>query len=298
MFVLVTGANGQLGKSLRSLVDQNNTNYQFFFATKEQLDLKNFNNVRSFIEKNQFDIIINCAAYTSVDKAETEKDKANLINHLSVKNLAQIAKDNCVKLIHISTDYVFDGIKQESYNEDDNASPLNVYGKTKLDGENAILSTMDFDAIIIRTSWVYSVYGNNFVDTILKLSQKKDKLNIVSDQTGSPTYANDLASAIFNIIKSKKFCLSQQASEVFHFSNDGACSWFDFAKEIGNISGTKCLINPISSKDYPQDALRPKSVLMNKTKIIDFYGLELNFWKDSLRNCTQVLSTSSNSNGG
>jgi len=293
MFVLVTGANGQLGKSLRSLVDQNNTNYQFFFATKEQLDLKNFNNVRSFIEKNQFDIIINCAAYTSVDKAETEKDKANLINHLSVKNLAQIAKDNCVKLIHISTDYVFDGIKQESYNEDDNASPLNVYGKTKLDGENAILSTMDSDAIIIRTSWVYSVYENNFVDTILKLCQKKDKLNIVSDQIGSPTYANDLASVIFNIIKNKKFLLSKQAPEVFHFSNDGACSWFDFAKEIGKISGTKCVINPISSKDYPQDALRPKSVLMNKTKIIDFYGLELHFWKDSLRNCLQLPSSSS-----
>ena len=189
MFVLVTGASGQLGKSLNRFVEQNLLNHQFVFATRERLDLSNFKNVRRFIEKNQFDIILNCAAYTSVDKAQTEKEQANLVNHLSVKNIAEVARDNYIKLIHISTDYVFDGSKLESYDETDKTSPLNVYGRTKLDGENAILSTMELNAIIIRTSWLYSEYGNNFVNTILMLSQKKDKLKIVSDQIGSPTNA-------------------------------------------------------------------------------------------------------------
>ena len=293
MFVLVTGANGQLGKSLNYLVNQNKLKHQFVFATREMLNLSNFKNVRRFIEKNQFDIIINCAAYTSVDKAENEKEQANLVNHLSVKNIAEIAKDNYIKLIHISTDYIFDGLKLVPYDETDHTSPLNVYGKTKLDGEKAILSIMEFDAIIIRTSWVYSLYGNNFVDTILKLCQQKEKLNIIFDQIGTPTNANDLANAILNILKSKNFYKANQASDIFHYSNDGECSWYDFATEIANISGTKCVINPISSKNYPQDAIRPKQVLMNKRKIRDFFGLEIVFWKDSLRKCIEALTSSS-----
>ena len=186
MLVLVTGANGQLGKSLNNLVLQRKLNHQFIFATKEQLDLSNFNKVRSFIEKNKFDIIINCAAYTSVDEAETEIDYARLINHLAVKNIAEIAKDNSIKLIHISTDYVFNGLKQGLYDENDIPSPLNEYGKTKLEGENAILSIMQFNAVILRTSWVYSVDGNNFVKTMIRLFEKNHKLNIISDQIGSP----------------------------------------------------------------------------------------------------------------
>ncbi len=296
MFVLVTGANGQLGKSLKYLVNQNKTDYCFVFLTREQLDLTNFQNVRSFIEENQFDVIINCAAYTAVDKAESEKKQANLINHLSVKNIAEIAKDNCIKLIHISTDYVFDGLKIRPYNEKDNTSPKNVYGKTKLDGENAILSTMACDALIIRTSWLYSEHGNNFLDTILKLTQTKEKLNIVSDQIGSPTYANDLAIAILKIIESKKFYEVSEISEVFHYSNDGKCSWYDFAREIVQISGKKCSINPIFSKDYPQSAIRPKHVLLNKNKIRNVFDLDIIFWKDSLNKCIQALSNSSNSN--
>ena len=296
MFVLVTGANGQLGKSLKYLVNQNKTDYRFVFKTREQLDLTNFPNVRSFIEENQFDVIINCASYNAVDKAETEKEQANLINHLSVKNIAEIAKDNCIKLIHISTDYVFDGLKIRPYNEKDNTSPKNVYGKTKLDGENAILSTMVCDALIIRTSWLYSEYGNNFLDTILKLTKTKEKLNIVSDQIGSPTYANDIAIAIIKIIESKNFIEASQISEVFHYSNDGKCSWYDFAREIIQISGKKCSIDPISSKDYPQRATRPKHVLLDKGKIRDTFGLEIFFWKDSLNKCIQALSNSSNSN--
>ena len=293
MLILVTGSNGQLGKSLKCLIGQSSLNHEFVFVTREQLDLTNFNNVRNLIEKNKFDIIINCAAYTSVDKAETEKKQANLINHFAVLNLAEIARDNHIKLIHISTDYVFDGSKLESYDETDSVSPLNVYGKTKLDGENAICSIMQFDAIIIRTSWVYSIYGNNFVDTILKLCKVNNDLNVISDQIGSPTFANDLASVILSIIDNKKFNESYQDSQIFHYSNEGKCSWYEFANEINRLSESECKINPIHSKDYPQAAVRPKQVILNKRKIIDFFDLDLIFWKDSLKKCIQVLSANS-----
>ena len=293
MLILVTGSNGQLGKSLKCLIGQSSLNHEFVFVTREQLDLTNFNNVRNLIEKNKFDIIINCAAYTSVDKAETEKKQANLINHFAVLNLAEIARDNHIKLIHISTDYVFDGSKLESYDETDSVSPLNVYGKTKLDGENAIFSIMQFDALIIRTSWVYSIYGNNFVDTILKLCKVNNDLNVISDQIGSPTFANDLASVILSIIDNKKFNESHQESQIFHYSNEGKCSWYEFANEINRLSESECKINPIHSKEYPQAAVRPKQVILNKRKIIDFFDLDLIFWKDSLKKCIQVLSANS-----
>lgn len=294
MLILVTGSNGQLGKSLKCLIGQSSLNHEFVFVTREQLDLTNFNNVRNLIEKNKFDIIINCAAYTSVDKAETEKKQANLINHFAVLNLAEIARDNHIKLIHISTDYVFDGSKLESYDETDSVSPLNVYGKTKLDGENAIFSIMQFDALIIRTSWVYSIHGNNFVDTILKLCKVKAEINVITDQIGSPTFANDIASSILSIVDNKKFNESRQESQIFHYSNEGKCSWYEFANEINRLSESECKINPIHSKDYPQAAVRPKQVILNKRKIIDFFDLDLIYWKDSLKKCIQVLSANSN----
>jgi len=296
MFVLVTGANGQLGKTLNRLVNENKMEHRFIFATKDQLDLTDFQNIRSYIQKNQFDVIINCAAFTAVDKSEVEKNQANLVNHLSVKNIAEIARDNSIKLIHISTDYVFDGLKTEPYIEKDIPSPINVYGKTKLDGENAIISAMVTDAIIIRTSWLYSEYGNNFLDTILSLAQKRKELNIVSDQIGSPTNAYDLAISILKIIENRKFFETSHISEIFHYSNDGKCSWYDFANEIVNISGLECSIKSISSKDYPQTAKRPKHVLLDKSKIRNSFGLEIIYWKDSLNNCIQALSSSVNSN--
>jgi len=296
MFVLVTGANGQLGKTLNRLVNENKMEHRFIFATKDQLDLTDFQNIRSYIQKNQFDVIINCAAFTAVDKSEVEKNQANLVNHLSVKNIAEIARDNSIKLIHISTDYVFDGLKTEPYIEKDIPSPINVYGKTKLDGEIAIMSSMATDAIIIRTSWLYSEYGNNFLDTILSLAQKRKELNIVSDQVGSPTYAYDLAISILKIIENRKFFETSHISEIFHYSNDGKCSWYDFANEIVNISGLECSIKSISSKDYPQTAKRPKHVLLDKSKIRNSFGLEIIYWKDSLNNCIQALSSSVNSN--
>jgi len=296
MFVLVSGANGQLGKTLNRLVNENKMEHRFIFATKDQLDLTDFQNIRSFIQKNQFDVIINCAAFTAVDKSEVEKNQANLVNHLSVKNIAEIARDNSIKLIHISTDYVFDGLKTEPYIEKDIPSPINVYGKTKLDGENAIISAMVTDAIIIRTSWLYSEYGNNFLDTILSLAQKRKELNIVSDQIGSPTYAYDLAISILKIIENRKFFETSHISEIFHYSNDGKCSWYDFANEIVNISGLECSIKSISSKDYPQTAKRPKHVLLDKSKIRNSFGLEIIYWKDSLNRCIQALSSSVNLN--
>ena len=291
MLTLITGASGQLGKTLRSLVKQKKISRNFVFTSRNQLDLSDLNHIQRFIESHKFDLIINCAAYTSVDKAEYCHKEADRINHIAVKQIAEIAKSNNIKLIHISTDFVFDGLKNKPYFESDATSPINIYGKTKLEGENKILSIMKFNAIIIRTSWLYSEYGNNFVATILRLTQKNSNLNIVSDQIGTPTYAGDLAQAILQIIKSDKFNVLEKASEVYHYSNDGECSWYDFAKEIVNISGAKCLISPIKAKDYPTAAKRPKYALMSKKKISKEFDLKIISWKDSLKYCMNNLST-------
>jgi len=291
MFILVTGASGQLGKSIESLVKKDNINHSFVFVTREQLDLSSLSNIHSYFKTHKFDLIINCAAYTAVDKAEHDREKANMINHLAVKQVAEIAKSNNIKLIHISTDFVFDGLKHQTYSESDTTSPINIYGKTKLAGENAILSIMKFDAIIIRTSWLYSEYGNNFVATILKLAQKNNNLNIVSDQIGTPTYAGDLGRVILNIIKNDKFNELERVSEIYHYSNAGCCSWYDFAKEIVNISGAKCIINPINTEDYPTAAKRPEYALLSKKKISKEFNLKINSWQDSLKYCMKNLST-------
>jgi len=296
MFILVTGANGQLGRSIKSLVEKSTISHSFIFISRDQLDLSYLNDIRNYFKDHKFDIIINCAAYTKVDKAELDERQANLINHLAVKQIAEIAQSNNIKLIHISTDFVFDGLKHKLYFEEDTPLPLNVYGKTKLAGENAILSIMKTNASIIRTSWVYSEYGNNFVDTILRLIQKGVDLNIVSDQIGTPTYANDLAQAILNIIKNDKFTVFEKTSQVYHYSNDGECSWYDFAKEIANISGTNCTIYPISTENYPTPAIRPRHVLMSKRKVSQEFDLKINFWKDSLKNCMKNLPILASSN--
>ena len=296
MLTLVTGARGQLGRSIKCLVKQKNISNSFVFATRDQLDLTDLNNIQDYFKNYKFDLIINCAAYTSVDSAELDKKKADKVNHLAVKKIAEIAQSNNIKLIHISTDFVFDGLKGQPYQECDIASPLSVYGKTKLAGENAILSIMHFNAIIIRTSWVYSEYGNNFVNTILRLIKKGNDLNIVSDQIGTPTYANDLALAILSIIKSDKFNRDKQDSEIYHYSNKGECNWHDFAKEIINISGSNCILNSIKTEDYPTIAKRPKNTLMSKKKISKEFGLKIYFWKASLKICMTKLSVATISN--
>jgi dTDP-4-dehydrorhamnose reductase len=291
MLILVTGANGQLGRSIKSLVEQQKTSHSFDFVTRNHLDLSSPSSIQNYFETHKFDLIINCAAYTAVDRAETYQEEANTINHLAVKKIAEIAKSNNIKLIHISTDFVFDGLKQRPYLETDASSPLNIYGKTKLTGENAILSIMKFNATIIRTSWLYSEYGNNFVSTIIKLTQKNNNLNIVSDQLGTPTYAGDLGQAILNIIKNEKFNEPNRVTEIYHYSNEGECSWYDFATEVINISGDKCTLNPINSEDYPTAARRPRNTIMSKEKISNEFGLKIIFWKDSLKCCMKNLST-------
>jgi dTDP-4-dehydrorhamnose reductase len=290
MLILVTGANGQLGKSIQSFSIQNNTAHNFVFASRDNLDLSCFDDIEYFIKAKKFDLIINCAAYTNVDEAEENQNEAVLINYLAVKKIAEVAYQRKIKLIHISTDFVFDGFNSQPYKENDVTNPLNFYGKTKLSGENAILSIMKFNAIIIRTSWMYSEYGNNFVDTIMKLSLKGQDLKIVDDQTGNPTYAKDLVSAIFSILDNKKYIKFGQLSTIFHFSNEGACSWYDFAVEIINLSKCQIILHPIKSKDYTFKAQRPKYVSMSKKKIIDEFGVKTFFWKDSLKTCLENLS--------
>ena len=289
MFILVTGANGQLGRSIKSLVEPQKKSYSFVFVTRNQLDLSSPSNIQNYFDTHKFDLIINCAAYTAVDKAESYQEEADMINHIAVKKIAEIAKSNNIKLIHISTDFVFDGLKHKPYSESDACSPLNIYGKTKLEGENAILSIMKFNATIIRTSWLYSEYGNNFVSTIIKLAQKNNNLNIVSDQIGAPTYAGDLGQAILNIIKNEKFNEPNRVTEIYHYSNEGECSWYDFAKEVINISGTQRTINPIKTEDYPTAAKRPLNTLMSKDKISKEFGLKINFWNDALKICMKNI---------
>ena len=284
MRILVTGKNGQLGKSIYKLVTNTEQTDDFVFVGREELDLSNENNIARYFEGNAFDIIINCAAYTAVDKAEEEQDLANQVNHLAVKQLAQIAKNQQAKLIHISTDYVFDGESDKPYIETDETNPINVYGRTKLAGEKVIQEFMPTDAIIIRTSWVYSEYGNNFVKTMLRLGKERGELNVVNDRIGSPTYATDLAEVILKIINNKSHQAQDQSTEIYHYSNEGEISWCDFAKEIFKIAKIDCKANPIVTEQYPTPAKRPKKTLMNKDKIAKKFSVNTPDWKESLNN--------------
>jgi len=283
MKILVTGKNGQLGKSIHKIVTSNEKNSEFVFVGREALDLSSQVSIINYFNKNSFDLIINCAAYTSVDKAEKEEELANYINHLAISKIAEISNKQQIKLIHISTDYIFDGISEKAYLESDNPSPLNIYGKSKLAGEVAVCRAMQKNAIIIRTSSLYSEYSNNFVDTILRKAQKFDELSVVSDQFSSPTNASDLAKVIIQIINHKKFRNHDQSTQIYHYSSYGVCSWFEFAREIVELANIDCQVNPIETKDYLTDAKRPKYSVLNTDKIVDGFGLEIPFWKDSLK---------------
>ena len=286
--ILITGADGQLGSELGLLNDQFlKFNYRCFFTTSKKLDITNHQKVRDYIVDNNISVIINCAAYTVVDWAETDQIKADAINHLAVKNLAQIAKEKNIKLVHISTDYVFDGKNYKPYKEDDKPNPQSVYGKTKLDGEKAILNINPKNSIIIRTSWVYSNFGNNFVKTMLKLGKQKDELGVIFDQIGTPTYALDLAKTILNILPN----IQNDNVEIYHYSNEGAISWYDFAKAIFEISKIDIKINPIETKDYPTPAKRPYYSLLNKSKIKEDFDIIIPYWKDSLQQCLRILNS-------
>ena len=295
MRILVTGKNGQLGQSINKIVNTGNgkNNYQqdneFIFVGREELDLNKKESIASYFNNNNFDVIINCGAYTAVDRAEEEKNLTNQVNHLAVKQLAGIAKEQKAKLIHISTDYVFDGAGNKPYKETDKTNPINIYGKTKLAGEKALQEIMPTNAMIIRTSWVYSEYGNNFVKTMLRLGKQRDEINVVSDQIGSPTYATDLAKAILKIIDNRDYQDKDKATEIYHHSNKGEISWYDFTKEIFKLAKTDCKVSPITTEQYPTPAKRPRNTLMSKDKIIEEFSVEILDWKKSLEACITIL---------
>jgi len=277
--ILVTGASGQLGSELQMLNDRFlMLNYKCFFTTKDELDITNTLELERFVKQNSIKTIINCASYTAVDKAEKEKELCELINHYAVKNLALISKQNDISLVHISTDYVFDGKNYKPYLEDDKTDPINHYGWTKLKGEEAIKEINPKNSIIIRTSWVYSSYGNNFVNTMLKLTDELQEIRVIFDQVGTPTYAKDLAKVILKMIQK----LKNDDVEIYHYSNEGVCSWYDFAHEIIKIKGYECKVVPIHTYEYKTDAKRPHISMLDKTKIKRDFDIKIPYWRDSL----------------
>ena len=289
MKILVTGKNGQLGRSIQKLISNFN-HHKFTLTGREELDLSSSESISKYFDTySHFDVIINCAAYTAVDRAEDEIDLANRINHLAVKKLAEFANLQNAKLIHISTDYVFDGKNESLYLESDNPNPINVYGKTKLLGEKAAQETMPNNLIILRTSWVYSEFGNNFVKTMMKLGYEKNEINVVSDQLGSPTYASDLAKAILHIILNDNLNKKSFPTEIFHFSNMGETSWSDFAKEIFKLSNLNCKVTPINTDQYPTTAVRPKNTTLSKEKITKQFRFQIPLWKQSLKECLNEI---------
>ena len=286
-FILVTGANGQLGNELRAL-SVLYPDDRFTFTGRNELDLSNTEAIRTYFIDKTFDIIINCAAYTAVDKAESEQTLARDLNTTAPETLARIAKEKSISLIHISTDYVFDGKNFKPYVETDRTDPQGVYGQTKLDGELAMLTINPAKSLIIRTSWVYSSFGNNFVKTMLRLGKERDELGVIYDQVGTPTSARDLAQAILSIIQ-HPILNAQKTTEIYHFSNEGVCSWYDFAKTIFELSDIDCDVKPIETLDYPTPAKRPHYSLLNKAKIKKTFDITIPYWKDSLQECLSVL---------
>jgi dTDP-4-dehydrorhamnose reductase len=286
MNILITGANGQLGSEFRK-IEKERSLHHFYFTDIAELDITNPDAVSNYITHHKIDIIVNCAAYTAVDKAEKNIYLAEKVNITGPEVLAKSAKENNCKLIHISTDYVFDGSKNTPYTEDDLVSPLGVYGDTKYRGEQAVISS-GAEAIIIRTSWLYSSFGNNFVKTMIKFGKERESLNVIFDQIGTPSYAGDLAEAIITIIDSS--LKLDKHRQVYHFSNHGVASWYDFAVNIMKIANIDCLINPIETKDYPANVVRPFYSVLNKSNIIKDFKLKIPYWKDSLTNCIDILT--------
>lgn len=287
--ILITGADGQLGNEFKKISDKDKR-FKFLFTDVNELDISDIDALKNYFDLHHTDYIVNCAAYTNVDLAESEEKKAVLINAEAVRNLAQMSSDYKVPLFHISTDYVFDGESKLPYKEDDSVNPTSAYGRSKLLGEEYAKNAYKF--IIIRTSWLYSAFGHNFVKTILRICKEKEKLKVVSDQTGSPTYAADLAFTIFRIIEQTQSNLSLLKSGIYHYSNEGECTWFDFASEIITTSGIKCNVIPVSSEEFPTTVKRPKYSLMSKEKIKKTFIIAVPDWKHSLKRCLKELKLS------
>lgn len=289
MKILVTGAYGQLGSEISSLKDQF-PDWEFLFTDFDTLDICNEKTIESFVEKNRPGFIINCAAYTAVDKAETDIESAELLNAVAPGYLAKYARKIGSKLIHISTDYVFDGAASTPYVETDPVNPRTAYGRTKLNGEKECFENNP-ETVVIRTSWLYSTYGNNFVKTMLKLSSDREKLSVVFDQAGSPTYAADLAGAILQIIAKAMDSPENFTPGIYHYSNEGVASWYDFAVAVFEISETRCKVLPVLSSEFQAVAIRPAYSVLNKSKIKNTFGLKVPYWRDSLKTCIQKIKS-------
>lgn len=284
MKILVTGANGQLGRSMRKISGEY-PQHEFLFTDMPEMDITEKTGIEAFVRENGVQAIVNCAAYTAVDRAETETALAEKINILGTRVLGEVAKMFSIPLIHISTDYVFCGEGCHPLKETDATAPTGVYGKTKLEGEKALEST-GCDVAIIRTAWLYSEFGSNFVKTMLRLAGERDALNVVYDQVGSPTYATDLARALMTVLNN-----GVHGFNIYHFSNEGAISWYDFAKAIFEESGDKISVSPIESDKYPSPTKRPAYSVLSKEKIKEA-GVTVPYWKDSLKECIRLLKSS------
>ncbi len=286
--ILVTGAYGQLGNEVR-ILSANYPEYNFMFTDVDSLDICDKDELIDFVTGNDIRYIINCAAYTAVDKAEDDAELCEKINATAVKNLGLAAAEAGAGIIHVSTDYVFDGTSCRPYTEDMPTKPCSVYGKTKLKGEKNLLKACP-NAIIIRTAWLYSPFGNNFVKTMIKLGSERESLNVIFDQVGTPTYAEDLADAILKAMN-QTIDTDHDKGGVYHFSNEGVCSWYDFTIKIHELAGIKtCKVNPIETKDYPTKAARPHYSVLNKTKIKQAFNITIPHWEASLKNCIKELS--------
>ncbi|CAA0081603.1 dTDP-4-dehydrorhamnose reductase [BD1-7 clade bacterium] len=288
--ILVTGSNGQLGSEIRQVADRQHANGEkshtrFYCADRATLDITDAAAVETFCRDNAINIIINCAAYTAVDTAESEPTVADAINHIGAKNLATAARKQNISLVHISTDYVFSGHGCRPYRPSDDTAPTNVYGTSKLAGEKAILDECPDNSVIIRTAWVYSSFGKNFVKTMLTLAEKHAQLRVVADQVGSPTYAADLAEAIMKILPQ----LNHRGVKTYHYSNAGVCSWYDFAVSIFELSGTACDVSPITTEDYPTPAGRPPYSVMHTADFQADFEIRIPHWRESLKHCLAAL---------
>lgn len=287
MRILITGAYGQLGSELK-VQSGNFPAWEFLLTDADTLDITNENAVKNFFQQNQPDFIINCAAYTAVDKAETDTETAERINSVAPKILATNAQKTGSRFIHISTDYVFDGTAHKPYSETDKVNPQGVYGATKLRGEQNCLANNP-ESIVIRTSWLYSSFGSNFVKTMLRLGNERDNVNVVFDQIGTPTYAADLAATILSIIQVSEKQPEKFIPGIYHYSNEGVASWYDFAQAIFEISKVNCQVIPVLSDQFPTPAKRPNYSVLSKAKIRNNFGIKIPYWRDSLKECLEIF---------
>lgn len=283
--ILITGSNGQLGNEMQQAAVRF-PDFNYIYTDVAELDICDKGALDAFVKANNVNVIVNCAAYTAVDKAEDDVELCYKINRDAVRNIAEVASENKVKVVHVSTDYVFDGTNYLPYTEDMPVCPATVYGKSKLEGEQVLLENCR-ESVILRTAWLYSSFGNNFVKTMMKLGTERDSLGVIFDQVGTPTYAADLADAILQLLSNETF-----VPGIYHFSDEGVCSWYDFTKTIHRMANITCDVKPIETKDYPARTPRPHFSVLNKGKIKSTYGISIPHWEVSLEKCIGLLHNS------